>query len=103
MSTCGKIKGTKTHVCLELSAKRAVRTYINKHAWKTHILLDLFAKHTACIRAKTHVGFLLDLSAEYTTVKLMYINSTFHVLLELTASKDKAYVWKLCAYQMSYL
>ena len=52
MSTCEKITRTKFHVYLELSAKRAsVRTYINMHACKkTHILLYLFAKDTACTR-----------------------------------------------------
>ena len=61
MSTYEKITRTKSHVYLELSAKRAsVRTYINKHAWKeTHILLYLFAKDTR--REKNHLGLLLDL------------------------------------------
>ena len=54
MSTCGKITRTKSHVYLELSAKRAsVRTYINMHVReKTHVLLFLFAKDTACTREK---------------------------------------------------
>ena len=49
MSSCEKITRTKSHVYLELSAKRAsVRTYINMHACKkTHILLYLFAKDKA--------------------------------------------------------
>ena len=49
MSTCEKITRTKSHIYLELSAKRAsVRTYINLHARKkTHVLLYLFAKDTA--------------------------------------------------------
>ena len=35
MSTCEKITRKKSHVYLELSAKRAsIRTYINMHAWK---------------------------------------------------------------------
>ena len=41
---------------------------------KTHILLNLFAKDTACMRGKTHVDLLLDLSAKDTAVELRYIN-----------------------------
>ena len=53
MSTCEKITRTKSHVYLELSAKRAsVRTYINMHAQKKLVLLYLFAKDTACTREK---------------------------------------------------
>ena len=77
MSTCEKITRTKSHVYLELSAKRAsVRTYINMHARKktTHILLYLFAKHKACTRGKNHLGLLLDLSSKDTAIELMYIN-----------------------------
>ena len=48
MSTCEKITRTKSHVYLELSAKRAsVHTYINMHARKKLVLLYLFAKDTA--------------------------------------------------------
>ena len=39
---------------------------------KTDILLDLFAKDTACTRRKTHVGLLLDESAKNMAVELMY-------------------------------
>ena len=39
---------------------------------KIHVLLDLFAKDTACMHGKTHVALLLDLSAKDTTVELMY-------------------------------
>ena len=76
MSTCEKITRTKSHVYLELSAKRAsVRMYINMHARKkTHVLLYLFAKDTACTREKTHLGLLLDMSAKDTALELMYIN-----------------------------
>ena len=55
--------------------------YINMHTWKTHILLDLFAKNTACMRAEIHVGLLLDLSAKDAGVKLMYINMYFSCTL----------------------
>ena len=95
MSNCEKITRTKSHVYLELSAKRAsVRTYINMHARKkTHVLLYLFAKDTACTHEKNHLGLLLDLSSKDTALELMYIN--MHVrgkLLELEATKDKAHV-----------
>ena len=73
MSTCEKITRTKSHVYLELSAKRAsVRTYINMHARKK--LLYLFAKDTACTCEKNHLGLLLDLSSKDTAIELMYIN-----------------------------
>ena len=79
MSTCEKITRTKSHVYLELSAKRAsVRTYINMHARKklTYFYICLLNIRTACIREKTHlaIGLLLDLSAKYTAIELMYIN-----------------------------
>ena len=43
-------------------------------AEKTHILLYLFAKGTACTPKKNHLGLLLDLSAKDTALELMYIN-----------------------------
>ena len=56
MSTCEKITRIKSHVYLELSAKRAsVRTYINMHARKKLTFFYknyLFAKDTACTREK---------------------------------------------------
>ena len=71
MLTCENITRTKSHIYLELSAKRAsVRTYINMHAWKK---LYLFAKDTACTHEK-NLGLLLDVSAKDTAIELMYIN-----------------------------
>ena len=41
---------------------------------KTHVLLYLFAKDTACTHEKNHLGLLLDLSSKDTAIELMYIN-----------------------------
>ena len=52
---------------------------------------------------------LLNLSAKDMAVELMYINmhvqgdSLTHITLELTATKNKAHIWKSCAYRMLYL
>ena len=75
MSTCENITRTKSHVYLELSAKRAsfVRTSTFMRG-KAHVLLYLFAKDVACMREKTNLGILLDLSAKDTAIELMYIN-----------------------------
>ena len=65
ISTCEKITRTKSHVYLELTAKRAsVRTYINMHARKTHVLLYLFAKDTALVWEPTAI-FPLNLALLY--------------------------------------
>ena len=80
MPTCEKTKGTKFHIYLGWSAKRAsVRIHTSTCTrGKTHILLDLFAKDTACMHGKTHVDLLLDQSAKDTTVELMYVNMHVH-------------------------
>ena len=56
--------------------QKSFRSYVHQHACaeKTHILLYLFAKDTACTREKTHLGLLLDLSSKDTAIELMYIN-----------------------------
>ena len=80
MSTCEKITRTKSHVYLELSAKRAsICTYITCMHGKTHVRLYLFTKDTACTRKKIHLDLPLDLSAKDTAIELMYIN--MHVLI----------------------
>ena len=69
MSTCEKITRTKSHVYLELIAKRAsVHTYINMHARKKLTYFYI------CLREKPHLGLLLDLSSNDTAIELMYIN-----------------------------
>ena len=97
MSTCEKITRTKSHVYLELIAKRAsVRTYINMHARKKlilYILLYLFAKDTACTREKNHLGLLLDLSSKDTAIELMYIN--MHV-------RGNFWNWQLLKIRLTY-
>ena len=76
MSTCEKITRTKSHVYLELSAKRAsVRTYINMHA------------------RKNHLGLLLDPSSKDTAIELMYIN--MHV-------RGHFWNWKLLKIRLTY-
>ena len=75
MLTCENITRTKSHVYLELSAKRAsVRTYINMHARKklTYFYICLLKMRHA--RAKRNLGLLLDVSAKDTAIELMYIN-----------------------------
>ena len=75
MLTCENITGTKSHVYLELSAKRAsVRTYINMHARKklTYFYICLLKIRHA--RAKKNLGLPLDVSAKDTAIELMYIN-----------------------------
>ena len=79
MSTCEKITRTKSHVYLELIAKRAsVRTYINMHARKKLTYYIYFYIGLLKIRharaKKTHLGLLLDLSSKDTAIELMYIN-----------------------------
>ena len=75
MSTCEKMTHTKSHVYLELSAKRdSIRTTSTCMREKTHILLYLFAKDMACTCEKTHLCILLDLSAKHTAIEFMYIN-----------------------------
>ena len=88
MSTCEKITRKKSHVYLELSAKRAsIRTYINMHAWKK------LAKDTACTPEKNHLGLLLDLSSKDTAIELMYIN--MHV-------QGNFWNWKLLKIRLMY-
>ena len=94
MSTCEKITRTKSHVYLELSAKRAsVRTYINMHARKklTYFYICLLKIRHERVK-KNHLGLLLDLSSKDMAIELMYINMHVRGNLELTATKDKAHV-----------
>ena len=76
LTDCEKITRTKSHVYLELSAKRAsVRTYINMHARKKLTFFYICLLKIRHARAKkNHLGLLLDLSSKDTAIELMYIN-----------------------------
>ena len=93
MSTCEKITRTKCHLYLELNAKRASVRSINMHARKkTHVLLYLFAKDTACTREKSPRHTFRS-SSKDTAIELMYIN--MHV-------RGNVWNWQLLKIRLTY-
>ena len=101
-----KNKGHKISRIFRTNWQKSSCLYVHQHAHaeQTHIPLDLFAKDTACMRKKNYVSLLLDLSAKYTALKLMYVKTCMrvetHWLLNITLTYGNQSAF---AYRLPYL